>query len=124
MNFTNEQIVFLNKKLEALNKSKFRSSFKLRDKEKEVIKSKGMDVVYEHAQDLIHKRLAPSVILNDGKQTPMRGHPVFVAQHATATCCRGCLKKWHHIDLGRELTPKEERFVVGLIMYWIEKNYD
>ncbi len=25
---------------------------------------------------------------NDGKQTPFRGHPVFTAQHATATCCR------------------------------------
>lgn len=124
MNFTDEQIVFLDKKLESLSKSKFRTSFKLRDKEKEIIKSKGKDIICEHAQDLIHKRLAPGVILNDGKQTPMQGHPVFIAQHATATCCRECLRKWHHIDLGRKLTPKEERFVVGLIMYWIEKNYD
>lgn len=41
--------------------------------------------------------MAPKNIDNDGKQTPMRGHPVFIAQHATATCCRECLKKWHNI---------------------------
>ena len=43
----------------------------------------------------IIKRIAPKEPLNDGKQTPMKGHPVFIAQHATATCCRECTRKWH-----------------------------
>ena len=69
-------------------------------------------------------RLAPSRILNDGKQTPMRGHPVFIAQHATATCCRGCLEKWYKIEKGKELTSEEQDFVVNLIMAWIKKEVE
>ena len=52
--------------------------------------------------------------------TPMRGHPVFVAQHATATCCRGCVAKWHHIPQGRELTDDELGYLVAVVMAWIE----
>ena len=74
-----------------LSKSKFRSSFKLKTKDIDYINEKGIDTIKSHAYDFISKRLAPEVILNDGKQTPMRGHPVFIAQHATATCCRSCL---------------------------------
>ena len=72
-------------------------------------------------------RLSPWNIINDGKQTPMRGHPVFIAQHATATCCRGCLYKWHRIEQNKELNVKEQRFIVALIMEWIKqeiKNYN
>ena len=105
-----------------LSKSKFRSSFKLGKKYKEYVKEKGIDKIKEHADDFISKRLAPENIPNDGKQTPMKGHPVFIAQHATATCCRGCLYKWHKITIGRELTIEEREYIVDLIMYWIEKQ--
>ena len=71
-----------------LSKSKFRSSFHLSKRDFDYIKSKGIDKVRSHAIDFIIKRLAPMNPINDGKQTPMHGHPVFVAQHATATCCR------------------------------------
>lgn len=81
---------FINNQLQALSKSKFRSGFKLKEKEKEYIKEKGLDTIEKHAYDFIRQRLAPKEIINDGKQTPMKGHPVFIAQHATATCCRGC----------------------------------
>lgn len=56
-----------------------------------------MDTIRSHASDFVRTRLAPAQIPNDGKQTPMRGHPVFLAQHATGCCCRGCLYKWHRI---------------------------
>ena len=72
--------------------------------------------------DFIRKRLSQADIPNDGKQTPMRGHPVFVAQHATATCCRGCLEKWHHIPKGRELTETEQEYIVNVIMEWISRE--
>ena len=83
-----------------------------------------LDKIREHAYDFIKKRLAPSQILNDGKQTPMRGHPVFIAQHACACCCRGCLEKWHKIPKDRDLTEKEINYIVNLLMLWIKKEYE
>ena len=105
-----------------LSLSKFRSSFHLSKKLKEYIDEKGLDKIEEHAYDFINKRLRPAVIENDGKQTPMKGHPVFIAQHACACCCRGCLEKWHHIEKGRELTDKEIDYIVKLLMEWIKNN--
>ncbi len=102
--------------------SKFRSSFKLGSKELDYVKKKGLGVIEEHARDFVRKRLAPAEIINDGKQTPMRGHPVFVAQHATATCCRNCLFKWHHIKPGYVLTDREINYIVRLIMLWITQQ--
>ncbi len=107
---------------ERLAKSTFRSRFKLKEKEKQYIKEKGIDKIRSHAEDFISKRLAPADIPNDGKQTPMRGHPVFIAQHATATCCRGCLEKWHKIPKGKILTQAEQRYVVDIIMEWINRQ--
>ena len=107
-----------------LSKSKFRSSFHLRRYMLNYINEKGLDKIKEHAYDFIRKRLAPDVIPNDGKQTPMKGHPVFIAQHATATCCRGCLEKWHHIPKGKYLDKKEIDYIINLIMLWIKKEYN
>lgn len=106
-----------------LDKSEFRSKFKLDDKDIQMINEKGMDVIRSHAVDFVQKRLAPAVIPNDRKQTPMRGHPVFKAQHATACCCRGCLSKWHHIPAGVELTQEQQEYVVNVLMEWIGKKY-
>ena len=105
-----------------LSKSKFRSSFTLKEKDKQYIREKGIDKIEEHAYDFIKKRLEPSIIPNDGKQTPMKGHPVFIAQHATATCCRDCLYKWHHIPMNRKLADDEVIYIVNVIMKLIEKN--
>ena len=106
-----------------LSKSKFRSSFHLKEKDKEYIKDKGMDKIREHAKDFITKRLAPKVINNDGKQTPYKGHPVFISQHATATCCRKCLNKWYKIAENKTLTENEITSILNIIMKWIEKQY-
>lgn len=105
-----------------LAKSEFRSKFKLKQKEKDYIALKGLDTIRSHACDFISKRLAPAVIPNDGKQTPMKGHPVFIAQHATATCCRGCLSKWHGIEKGKELTLSQQEYIVNVIMEWIKRQ--
>ena len=112
------------KLFEALAKSTFRSRFKLKDKDKDYISQKGIDTIKLHARDFIAKRIAPAEIPNDGKQTPMRGHPVFIAQHATATCCRGCLEKWHHISKNKNMTDDDIKYVVDIIMSWIEKEYN
>ena len=110
--------------LYSLSKSKFRSSFHLKEKDKEYIKQKGIEKIESHAYDFLRKRLAPAYIPNDGKQTPMRGHPVFIAEHATATCCRGCLFKWYRIPKGRTLTKDELDYIVSIIMAWIKKEME
>ena len=107
-----------------LSKSKFRSSFHLNNKLKEYTKEKGIDTIRNHAYDFINKRLKPKTIKNDGKQTPMKGHPVFISQHATATCCRNCLYKWHKIPKEKELSNKEVDYIVNLIIKWIENEID
>lgn len=109
---------------EGLSKSKFRSSFHLDYKDIAYIDKKGWDAIQSHARDFVTTRLAPAAIPNDGKQTPYRGHPVFKAQHATATCCRGCLYKWHHLKPGRALSVIQIDYVVEVIMTWLRKQYD
>ena len=108
--------------LEKLANSKFRSSFKLTRKEVLYIEEKGIDVIRMHAADFVRNRLAPANPINDGKQTPMHGHPVFKAMHATACCCRGCMLKWYKVSPNRELTDDEQRRIVNLLIAWIEKN--
>ena len=105
-----------------LSKSKFRASFHLSDAEKQYVKEKGMDTIKLHAYDFISKRLAPAYPEKDGKQTPMKGHPVFKAQHACACCCRGCLYKWYKVKLGRALTDTQIEKIVNLLMAWIERE--
>lgn len=109
-------------KLLSLSKSKFRSSFKLKEKDIEYVKASGLEKIASHAYDIINKRLRPKIIENDGKQTPMKGHPVFISQHATSTCCRGCLYKWYHIEKDKELTDFEVKYIVNIIMKWIIKQ--
>lgn len=123
LNLSNDQRLLIVRKLQALSKSKFRSSFHLHRKDIAYIDKIGLAKIEEHARDFISERLAPASIPNDGKQTPMRNHPVFIAQHATATCCRGCLYKWHHIKPGHRLTDDEFKFVINIIMAWIIVQY-
>ena len=104
----------------ALARSRFRRGFSLAPRERAYLEAKGRPIILDHARDFVARRLAPEAPPNDGRQTPFRGHPVFVAQHATATCCRGCLAKWHHIAKGQALTPEEQAHVVAAIMRWLD----
>ena len=113
-----------NQLFERLDNSKFRSSFHLKQKDIDYINEKGLDTIRQHAKDFIAKREAPAYIANDGKQTPMRGHPVFIAQHATATCCRECIRKWHKMQPGKELSQVQQEYLVDVIMTWIQKEME
>ncbi len=108
--------------LEKLEKSKFRAGFHLSAKDIEYINEKGLDTVRRHARDFVKTKLSSAEPLNDGRQTPTHGHPVFKAMHATACCCRGCLNKWYKVPKNRELTPSQQEKIVNLIMAWIEKQ--
>jgi hypothetical protein len=106
----------------ALSQSPFRRRFRLRGKELDYLRSRGLETILEHGADFIEKRLAPAEPVNDGKQTPMGNHPIFVAQHATATCCRGCLMKWHGIPRGRALSTEEKQYVLTVLREWLTRQ--
>ncbi len=99
--------------------SAFRSRFRLCSAERAYLESKGLETVLAHARDFVERRLAPATPTNDGKQTPMRGHPAFIAQHATATCCRSCLAKWHGIPAGSPLGEAEKAHVLSALERWL-----
>ena len=113
----------IEKLLDSLSKSKFRGSFHLNRKMKEYAKEKGFVKIQTDAKELITKRIGEAEPKNDGKQTPMRQvHPVFIAQHATGCCCRGCLEKIHGIKKGHTLSDEEINYVVKVIMLWITRE--
>ena len=112
----------IEERLQALTQSKFRMSWNLKVSQVQYIRDKGIATVARHAEELIGSRLAPAFIPNDGSQTPMKGHPVFIAQHATGTCCRSCLMKWHRIRPGADFTPAQRHYVTSLIMTWMRKQ--
>ena len=105
-----------------LARSRFRSRFRLSAKDREYIAEKGLDTIRRHAEDFIRTRLAPASIPNDGRQTPMRGHPVFKAQHACACCCRDCLCKWWKVPKGVEIPPERQARIVDFLMTWIGRR--
>ena len=109
-------------KLETLARQPFRAKFHLRGRDAATVELRGMEVIRQHAADLLTKKIAAAEPHKDGKQTPYRGHPVFVAQHATATCCRSCLQRWHGIEKGRELTGDELAYAVDVVARWIESD--
>jgi hypothetical protein len=112
----------MDQRLDVIARHPFRARFHLRGRERATAEIRGVSVMRLHARELIARRLAPAEPYKDGKQTPYRGHPVFVAQHATATCCRTCLERWHDIPKGRELSREERGYVVDVICRWIERE--
>lgn len=107
-----------------LKKSKFRSRFHLSQADRKYIADKGLETIRRHCEDFIRTRLAPTNPPNDGKQTPMRGHPVFKAQHACACCCRDCLAKWWRLPRGVEISAERQQGIVDFLMAWIEREIE
>jgi len=103
----------------ALGRSKFRRRFRLCGKDAAYLRDKGLATVLEHARDFVVSRLADARPANDGRQTPMRNHPVFIAQHATGTCCRKCLAKWHRIPTGTPLAEQQIDYIVEVLGRWL-----
>lgn len=113
----------LDAKLTRIGQHPFRARFRLTGRDRAVVDLRGMTTVRWHAHEIVEQRLAPAEPRNDGRQTPYRGHPVFVAQHATATCCRTCLHRWHGISAGHALDAAERAYIVDAICRWIASQY-
>lgn len=114
----------LDDRLARIGAHHFRARFRLVGRERAIVELRGMETIREHAAEIVAKRLADAQPRNDGKQTPYRNHPVFVAQHATATCCRTCLSRWHGIPAGAALTAEQQAYVVEAICRWIQAQVD
>jgi hypothetical protein len=114
--------VLIDDRIDAIGRHPFRAGFRLRGRERAIVQLRGMAAVRKHAEELLAARVAPAAPDNDGRQTPYRGHPVFVAQHATATCCRTCLERWHQIPKGHALDAVEQSYAVDVICRWIERQ--
>ena len=107
---------------ESLGRSRFRSRFHLTGRDRDYVAIRPREELARHARDVILKRLAPARPYKDGWQTPYRGHPVFIAQHATGTCCRSCLEKWHSIPAGVELSREQQEYVVSVLLEWLYRR--
>ncbi|RBM06136.1 DUF4186 domain-containing protein [Novacetimonas cocois] len=105
-----------------LSRSKFRARFHLDDRDRTYLRRQGLQAVSRHATEFIATRLAPAHPHKDGRQTPWRGHPVFVAQHATGTCCRGCIEKWHGFTRGHDLQPAQQDYILAVIRGWLMRE--
>ena len=104
-----------------LRKSKFRSSFKLSEKDKEYVRKKSLKTIEQHTKDFLNQRIKIKP-KNDTKQTPFKGHPTFIAQHATATCCRKCIQNWYKIPKEKVLSDSEINYFKDIIMSWIKEE--
>jgi hypothetical protein len=104
---------------QALAKSSFRCRFTLKGTDLDYYSRKGLTTVLSHGRDFLEDRLALAHPSKDGKQTPMRGHPFFLAQHATASCCRNCLRKWQFIPEGTPLTPEHVTYILKVARTWL-----
>ncbi len=107
---------------ERLSRSRFRSRFQLGTAELRMIAENGWEKTEHQCRKFILTRLAPAEPLHDGRQTPMRGHPCFIAQHATGCCCRSCLSKWHGIPAGKALSAAETAYLVSVLMAWLHEH--
>ncbi|MEA2402038.1 MAG: hypothetical protein QOK00_2441 [Thermoleophilaceae bacterium] len=114
----------IDRRIDALATQRFRARFHLYGRERALVLLRGREAIRDHAHELIAQRVASAAPRKDGKQTPYRGHPVFVAQHATATCCRTCLQRWHELPKGRELSAEEQDYVVDVICRWIDRELE
>lgn len=112
----------IDERLARITRHRFRARFHVRGRDRAIVDLRGMPTIRTHAAEIIDRRLAPARPHKDGRQTPYRGHPVFVAQHATATCCRTCLERWHGIPKGHDLEGAERDYVVETICRWIERD--
>jgi len=59
----------------------------------------------------------------DGRRTKWEGNPIHYGQHATATCCRKCIERWHNVPRDEELTEKQVKYFTHLVIMFLEERF-
>lgn len=79
---------------------------------------KGLSKILE--DQLTKKKMLRYIDALDFNQTKMLdGTIVHWSRHATASCCRACMKYWHGIPLDHELSAADIRYFVDLGMRYV-----
>lgn len=107
-----------------LAKTKYRRQYVLSPKLKEYCRQTGMEKLRRKAFEIVREKVSSPYYKGEGRQTPLDGHPIYIAMHATGTCCRTCLEVWHSIVSGRRLTEKDIIYIVDTIMEWIKRQLE
>ena len=45
-------------------------------------------------------------------------------EHNPATCCSECIRKWHKMQSGKELSQVQQDYLVDVIMTWIQREME
>jgi hypothetical protein len=83
----------------------------------------GRDAMDRAVDHKLRVRVGPEHPYRDGGQTPLERDPVAYAQHATASCCRKCIKEWHGIPEGQPLADEEILYLKGLALAYIDERF-
>jgi hypothetical protein len=101
-----------------LKSSSYRRNMGLTAFEKKSVMKEGFGKVVERCREALDDLDMPDYTHGE---TPYKG-VVPKAQHATSTCCRKCMFRWHGIPRYRELTEEERAYVIRLILRWVRKE--
>ena len=85
-------------------------------------RKRGKNLILDRAKEIITKKIAK---IPEGYYdylcTKKEGSEIInYAQHATGTCCRNCLERWHNIPQDIILSEKQVDYCVGLVKLYIE----
>jgi hypothetical protein len=86
-------------------------------------KRKGKLGLIETAEHFLRKYIAKPADAFSSISTSMDGNPIHYAQHATATCCRRCIEKWHGIPPDRYLQEDEILYFLRLVQLFINDRF-
>ena len=63
-----------------------------------------------------------SEIFRDSTQTPKGKDIIYLAQHATGTCCRRCIEEWYGINKEEIMNEEQINFLTEIIMTYINEK--
>ncbi|WP_372655987.1 DUF4186 family protein [Halobacteriovorax sp.] len=99
--------------------SKVCCKFKLKDEQWEYLAKRGFDTILLEGRSLIVKIFNEDSLSHSCKVAPVQTHPIYIALHATGTCCRSSLEKWHKIPKSKELKEKDIFYILLVVKEWI-----
>lgn len=94
----------------------------IKDEDMERAQIKGAIKIEEEAIKRLTKEIGIAKPFREKGITPYYGNIIYYGQHATATCCRLCMKYWHNIPQGRAMTEEEIEYCTKLIMLYIKER--
>ena len=85
-------------------------------------KKRGRKAIRKKAEEIIAKKIGHPIRTHFDKMcTPKKGSEIIhYGKHATATCCRICLERWHNIPQDVDLTEQQIDYCASLIELFVD----